>query len=101
MPVDVLKIDKAFTAELSGSSTAAPLARIVVALAETLRMETVAEGIEEPDQADRLLAFGCRYGQGFHYAEPLPAEAMRALLYERPVPLDGHRSPATWARTAG
>jgi diguanylate cyclase (GGDEF)-like protein len=84
MPVDVLKIDKAFTAELRGAATSAPLARIVVALAATLRMETVAEGIEGPDQADRLLAFGCQYGQGFHYAEPMPADAMAALLDSRP-----------------
>jgi diguanylate cyclase (GGDEF)-like protein len=91
MPVDVLKIDKAFTAELAGAAKPAPLARIVVALAETLRMETVAEGIEGPDQADRLLAFGCQYGQGFHYAEPLPAEEMAELL---------DRSSVTLARVA-
>jgi diguanylate cyclase (GGDEF)-like protein len=96
MPVDVLKIDKAFTAELAGAAKSAPLARIVVALAQTLRMETVAEGIEGPDQADRLLGFGCQYGQGFHYAEPLPAEELAELLDRSSLPL----APVTVARVA-
>jgi EAL domain-containing protein (putative c-di-GMP-specific phosphodiesterase class I) len=83
MPVDVLKIDKTFTDELAGTADDAPLAEAVVALARSLRMHTVAEGIEEADQAGRLLALGCRYGQGFHFARPLPAEHMDKLLQAR------------------
>jgi diguanylate cyclase (GGDEF)-like protein len=80
MPVDVLKIDKTFTDELADAAETTPLAQVVVALATALHMHTVAEGIECPGQADRLLALGCRYGQGFHYSRPLPAEAMGELL---------------------
>jgi diguanylate cyclase (GGDEF)-like protein len=80
MPVDVLKIDKTFTDELSLGAPPAPLVQAVIALAAALGMQTVAEGIEGPAQAQRLLALGCRYGQGFHYAEPLSADQMEDFL---------------------
>ena len=80
MPVDVLKIDKAFTGELT-SAVVAPLAQAVIALAAALGMETVAEGIEEPEQVVRLLALGCRYGQGYYYGRPMPAAQMTESLY--------------------
>jgi predicted signal transduction protein with EAL and GGDEF domain len=79
MPVDVLKIDKAFTAELNGDGVT-PLAQAIIALAAALHLDTVAEGVEDSDQAARLLALGCGYGQGFHYAAPLPAEEIAALV---------------------
>jgi diguanylate cyclase (GGDEF)-like protein len=79
MPVDVLKIDKAFTGELTGA-VVAPLAQAIIALAAALGMETVAEGIEEPEQVERLLALGCRYGQGYHYGRPMPAEQITEFL---------------------
>ncbi|HZM84249.1 MAG TPA: EAL domain-containing protein [Candidatus Limnocylindrales bacterium] len=79
MPVDVLKIDKAFTGELTGA-VAAPLAQAVIALAAALGMQTVAEGIEELEQVERLLALGCRYGQGYHYGRPMPAEQITNFL---------------------
>jgi diguanylate cyclase (GGDEF)-like protein len=80
MPVDLIKIDKVFTDELLCEAVTAPLAQAVIVLATTLGMETVAEGIEHPMQASRLLELGCRYGQGFHFGEPLPADEMRELL---------------------
>ncbi len=80
MPVHQLKIDKSFTDELADELGPAPLAQAVIALAKTLDMQTVAEGIEQPVQARRLLALGCRYGQGFHYARPMPAEQLAELL---------------------
>lgn len=80
MPVDVLKIDKTFTDELLVGTGSAPLARAVVVLANTLNMQTVAEGIEEPVQARRLLDLGCQLGQGFHFGRPLTAAQMHDLL---------------------
>ena len=82
MPVDVLKIDKTFVDELAAGG-GAPLVQAVIALAETLGMQTVAEGIEHPTQVRRLLGLGCRYGQGFHYARPLPTDGMAGLV-DRP-----------------
>jgi diguanylate cyclase len=81
MPVDVLKIDKSFVDELAGdASDGAPLAQAVIALAATLGMRTVAEGIEEGVQARRLVEMECRYGQGYHFGRPMPAERMGELL---------------------
>ena len=49
-------------------------------LARTLRLSTVAEGIETADQLDRLRTLGCDYGQGFLFARPLPAAEIAELL---------------------
>ena len=46
----------------------------IVALAHALRLSVTAEGIERPEQAVQLVALGCRRGQGFFYARPVPAE---------------------------
>jgi diguanylate cyclase (GGDEF)-like protein len=89
LPIDVLKIDKTFTDELRGGASSPPLAQAVIALATALGMYVVAEGIEEPAQADRLLQMGCRYGQGFHYGQALPAEQMGGVLRTAPVPAGG------------
>ena len=85
LPVDVLKIDKSFTDELRGAGASPPLAQAVIALADALGMRTVAEGIEEAEQAARLLTLGCQYGQGYHYGEALPANEMGEVLRSAPV----------------
>ena len=72
LPVDALKIDRSFvTAAAEHGSDA---------LAHSLGIDVIAEGIERTRQRDRLLALGCRYGQGFVYSRPLGAEEMEALL---------------------
>ncbi len=78
-PIDILKIDKAFVDAVGGESDAA-LARAVIALGDTLGMQTVAEGIEMPSQVDGLRRLGCKLGQGFHFARPLPAGDLRMML---------------------
>jgi EAL domain-containing protein (putative c-di-GMP-specific phosphodiesterase class I) len=81
-PVDVLKIDKSFVDGVARGGRDAALGRTIVALAETLGLRTVAEGIEEPVQRERLQAMGCDMGQGFLFARPLDATALQALLSE-------------------
>jgi len=78
-PVDILKMDRSFLREGStpGSNS---LANAVVVLGATLALEVVAEGIEEPEQADRLRALGCDLGQGFLFARPLDAESSLAFV---------------------
>jgi EAL domain-containing protein (putative c-di-GMP-specific phosphodiesterase class I) len=78
-PIDILKIDKAFV-DAVGSDTDAALARAVIALGDTLGMQTVAEGIEVLAQVDGLRKLGCELGQGFHFARPLPPDELRLLL---------------------
>jgi len=80
--VDVLKIDKSFVDGVARGGRDAALGRTIVALAETLGLRTVAEGIEEPAQRERLQAMGCDMGQGYLFARPLDATALQALLAE-------------------
>ena len=73
-PLHALKIDRSFVAELqpdlSGSSTA--VVRAILALAGSLGMEVIAEGIETPIQRDALRELKCRVGQGYLFAHPRP-----------------------------
>lgn len=75
MPVDELKIDRAFVAELE-TGTDAPMVEVILAMAERLGLAVVAEGIESPAQAAALRARGCRMAQGYLFAGPSPADAM-------------------------
>src|SRR5690606_4678438 len=73
LPIDILKIDRTFVDALESDERASTLARTVVSLGELLSFDIVAEGIETEEQADRLLAFGCRAGQGYLFGAPMPA----------------------------
>ena len=84
-PVDVLKVDKSFIDDINQDTEKAALARAIIKLAETLNLETVAEGIEQEDQADYLRMCGCRLGQGYLFTHPLDARAMEAFLSEHTV----------------
>lgn len=72
-PIDILKIDRAFTAGLGGEGRQAALAEAVVKIGTTLDLQTVAEGIEATSQVSWLRALDCTYGQGYLFAKPLPA----------------------------
>jgi diguanylate cyclase (GGDEF)-like protein/PAS domain S-box-containing protein len=80
LPVDVLKIDRAFTADITAGGKRAALARAVVTIADTLGLRTVAEGVETAAQRAELSALGCALGQGYLFARPLDDGALRALL---------------------
>ncbi len=82
-PIDILKIDKAFVDAIDKGGEGPVLASAIVALGETLRMNTVAEGIETEAQRDELLKLGCELGQGFLFAPPLEAQAFWRLLLTR------------------
>jgi diguanylate cyclase (GGDEF)-like protein/PAS domain S-box-containing protein len=85
-PLDVLKIDRSFTAALDADHHGASIAGAIVSLAQALDLETVAEGIEDADQHAQLAALGCTYGQGFLFSRPLPPEAFDdRLRLPRPV----------------
>jgi EAL domain-containing protein (putative c-di-GMP-specific phosphodiesterase class I) len=79
-PVDILKIDRSFVATLDGSDTEAALVRSIISLGETLELETIAEGIERVGQLNELQALGAHLGQGYFFARPLDAAAIRALV---------------------
>lgn len=54
--------------------------RTIITLAHALQLEVVAEGVETPEQAARLKAFGCEYAQGYLYAQALPPADLELLL---------------------
>jgi EAL domain-containing protein (putative c-di-GMP-specific phosphodiesterase class I) len=65
------------------------VARAITKLGHSLGLETVAEGIEEPEQQAAIAAMGCQQGQGYHFARPLDADAITQLLDDR-SPSDSH-----------
>jgi EAL domain-containing protein (putative c-di-GMP-specific phosphodiesterase class I) len=79
-PIDVLKIPKPFVDGVALGEERSALARAIVELSAALGLRVVAEGIEQPEQAAALRALGCRTGQGFYYARPMPADEFMALL---------------------
>jgi Amt family ammonium transporter len=84
LPVDILKIDRAFVSDMdSDYPHASAIARSVCQLAESFGMETVAEGVERRGHVERLESLGCRLGQGFLFARPVPAAAAREMLLVR------------------
>jgi EAL domain-containing protein (putative c-di-GMP-specific phosphodiesterase class I) len=79
-PVDSLKIDRSFIAELTPDGERPAIARAIVELGRTLGLHVVAEGIEQPDQAEWLISLGCAYGQGYLYPRALGVDATEAFL---------------------
>ena len=95
-PVDILKIDRSFVTAMTTTAasvtdtgrrdaTGTTLVRAIVQLSEMLGLESVAEGIEDAEQAAMLRGFGCALGQGFHFARPLEVTALTARLTGNPV----------------
>jgi len=79
-PVDALKIDRSFISEIASSGQSAALIHTLVQLGKTLDIETLAEGIEDPDQLRTLQREQCDHGQGFLFSRPLDARDVEAFL---------------------
>ena len=79
-PFDVLKIDRSFVSRIHEGEQPRQIVRTIIELARVLGMDVVAEGIETYDQFLFLRKLGCRYGQGFLFARPMPASEITNLL---------------------
>jgi diguanylate cyclase (GGDEF)-like protein/PAS domain S-box-containing protein len=79
-PIDSLKIDRSFVNQLGQHPEDTAIVRAITTLAQTLNLVVTAEGVETVDQAVLLHALGCSRGQGYHFARPLPAPSVRAML---------------------
>jgi diguanylate cyclase (GGDEF)-like protein/PAS domain S-box-containing protein len=88
LPIDVLKIDRSFVADIGTSRQAAALVRSIVKIGQALNLETVAEGVETEEQLDRLLRLGTKLGQGYLFARPLTADALALFLGGSATTLD-------------
>jgi EAL domain-containing protein (putative c-di-GMP-specific phosphodiesterase class I) len=79
-PLDVVKIDRSFVAGLPHRRDDVAIVTAVLAFAEALALDVVAEGIETDEHRRALRRMGCSYGQGFFFSRPLPAAEISALL---------------------
>src|SRR5688572_8654286 len=80
LPVDMLKIDRSFVAQLTSSSTGRTVAQTVVALGKAFNMTTLAEGVETREQFDLLEHLGCEQSQGYLHSRPQSAADIEPLL---------------------
>jgi diguanylate cyclase len=88
LPVDIVKIDRAFVRDLGASTRDQAIVQAIVALAHALELEVVAEGLETATAARALLDLGCDRAQGFLLSRPIDGTAMESLLAQRVVPMD-------------
>jgi EAL domain-containing protein (putative c-di-GMP-specific phosphodiesterase class I) len=79
-PIDKLKIDRSFIADLTTRADDASIVRAIVSLAHGLRLKVVAEGVETLEQLKFLQSVGCDQYQGYHFSEPLPAAEFAELV---------------------
>jgi diguanylate cyclase (GGDEF)-like protein len=80
LPVDKLKIDRSFVQDMHQSVESLAMVKAIIAMAHSLRLEVIAEGVELEEQLDALRAAGCDQIQGFYYSKPLSADDCAAYL---------------------
>jgi len=79
-PIDILKIAKPFVEEVGLGADRSALARAIIGLGDTLKLETIAEGVEMAEQRAALIGLGCALGQGHFFSPALPAHAVDRIL---------------------
>ncbi|HXG82467.1 MAG TPA: EAL domain-containing protein [Pyrinomonadaceae bacterium] len=82
-PIDTLKVDRSFVNAMEDGSENGEIVRTVIALAKTLRLDVIAEGIETIHQLHQLRILGCEYGQGYLFSRPVPLEEAERLLEDK------------------
>ena len=82
LPIDTLKIDRSFISELPQDKEDVAIVKAIIALAQSLNMNTVAEGVETQEQLDFLVSQGCYNIQGYYYSKPLPEDEYKDFLLQ-------------------
>jgi EAL domain-containing protein (putative c-di-GMP-specific phosphodiesterase class I) len=83
LPIDMLKIDKSFVVPMPSNETDRRIVGAIVQLAHAVNLEVIAEGIEDADIMQALLAVGCEAGEGFHFSRPIPAAEFGSAWVEK------------------
>ena len=79
-PIDTLKIDQSFVSDINGDSSDGAIVVAVIALAHSLKLKVIAEGVETPEQAEYLLDHGCERIQGYIFSPPVPAQDFEDII---------------------
>jgi diguanylate cyclase (GGDEF)-like protein len=82
-PIDMLKVDRSFVGSMEDGTENGEIVRTIIALAKTLNLSVVAEGIESIHQLHQLRILGCEFGQGYLFSRPVPAEEAQTILDDR------------------
>ncbi|MEL7511989.1 MAG: EAL domain-containing protein [Cyanobacteria bacterium J06554_3] len=80
LPVGCLKVDRSFVKSITHEPSSLGIVPLIISMAETMKMQVIAEGIEDVTQLRQLQNLGCKYGQGYLFQKALPAERAVALL---------------------
>lgn len=89
LPIDVVKIDQSFVREISRQTGPIPIVRAIIAMAHSLQLQVLAEGVEQEDQRAILLAESCDQAQGYLFGRPMPADEFARLLPSSRLPKAG------------
>jgi len=80
LPLDQLKIDQSFVSDISMGKRDRSIVRTIVAMAQSLDLDVIAEGVETAEQLQLLLVNGCKHFQGYLFSEPVPIDRFEAIL---------------------
>lgn len=82
LPITLLKLDRSFIIDIEHDNIAYEIVSSVIRIAKSKKIETIAEGIENPNQEDILRKAGCDFGQGYLYGKPMPAQQLEEFFEE-------------------
>jgi EAL domain-containing protein (putative c-di-GMP-specific phosphodiesterase class I) len=80
LPLNQLKIDQSFVRDLATDSSDKAIVKTIIAMAQSLDLNVIAEGVETAEQRQILLDMGCKSFQGYLFSKPLPVEKFEAVL---------------------
>lgn len=82
LPIDKLKIDRSFIDDLPHDENDVAIVRAIIALAKSMNLEIIAEGVETKEQLEFLVDEGCPNIQGYYYSKPLPLDEYKEFLHK-------------------